>query len=83
MANDEVTITMRRDTLVVISNFWHGLRTQEVRKPDGGERVRLRRLEGAIEKTLPEIFSREYKGLVAAEKVRLTRDLYGSAGPES
>lgn len=45
-------------------------------KPDPGERVALWRLEGEIERTLPEIFSPEYRDLIAAEKLRLTHELY-------
>ena len=47
-------------------------------KPDPGERVALWRLEGEIERSLPEVFSAEYVELVASEKRRLTRELYGS-----
>jgi hypothetical protein len=49
-----------------------------LRKPDSGERVALWRLEGEIERTLPEIFSAEYEELVASEKHRLSAELYGS-----
>jgi hypothetical protein len=49
-----------------------------LRKPDSGERVALWRLEGEIERTLPEIFSAEYDELVASEKQRLSAELYGS-----
>jgi len=52
-------------------------------KPDPGERVALWRLEGEIERTLPDIFNLEYKELIAAEKKRLSKELYGSAQQES
>ena len=44
-------------------------------KPDAGERVALWRLEGEIERTLPEIFSSDYRELIASEKRRLTQEL--------
>jgi hypothetical protein len=47
-------------------------------KPDAGERVALWRLEGAIERTFPEIFSREYREVIEKEKIRLRAELYGS-----
>ena len=50
-------------------------------KPDSGERVALWRLEGEIERTLPEIFSPEYKDLIVQEKQRLSAELYGSPDP--
>ncbi|SRR6266567_9352462 len=46
-------------------------------KPDPGERVALWRLEGEIERTLPEVFSSDYRELLASEKRRLTQELYG------
>src|SRR5882757_5772661 len=52
-------------------------------KPDPGERVALRRLEGEIERTLPDMFDPEYKELIAAEKKRLSEELYGSGRQES
>jgi hypothetical protein len=47
-------------------------------KPDAGERVALWRLEGAIERTFPEIFSSDYRELIEKEKTRLRAELYGS-----
>jgi hypothetical protein len=49
-----------------------------LRKPDSGERVALWRLEGEIERTLPEIFSPEYQDLIVREKQRLSAELYGA-----
>ncbi len=45
-----------------------------LRKPDSGERVALWRLEGEIERTLPEIFFAEYHDLIAREKQRLSAE---------
>jgi hypothetical protein len=53
-------------------------------KPDPGERLALWRLEGEIERTLPEVFSSDYHDLIASEKLRLTQELYGHDGrPQS
>jgi|SRR5215467_3249200 len=49
-------------------------------KPDPGERIALWRLEGEIERTLPELFSPDYQDLIASEKRRLTQELYGTDG---
>ncbi len=49
-------------------------------KPDSGERVALWRLEGEIERTLPELFSPDYLDLIAEEKRCLTQELYGPDG---
>jgi len=80
---------MRGETLLVIFEFlaqsyeeWKrsGPASDDsffLRKPDAGERVALWRLEGEIERTLPEIFSQEYKQLIAHEKRRLSTELYG------
>jgi len=45
--------------------------------PDSGERVALWRLEGEIERTLPEVLASDYKEVIAAEKQRLSKALYG------
>jgi len=42
-------------------------------KPDAGERVALWRLEGEIERTLPEVFSPKYIELIEEEKQRLAK----------
>jgi hypothetical protein len=93
-AND-VNLTMRKETLLVIFEFlarsyedWrtgggaHGDElsdeTFKLSKPDAGERVALWRLEGAIERTFPEIFSNDYRELIEKEKRRLRAELYGS-----
>jgi hypothetical protein len=52
-------------------------------KPEPGERVALWRLEGQIEKTLPEIFNPEYQRFLAEEKQRLVQEMYGSYTQES
>lgn len=84
-----ISLTMPRETMLVIFEFlarsyedWKkgGVLPDDtflLCKPDPGERVALWRLEGEIERTLPEIFSPEYKELIAAEKQRLSAELYG------
>ena len=94
-----VEIKMRRGTLLVIFEYlarsydeWR--RTEKALadssddafvlcKPDPGERAALWRLEGEIERTLPDIFNPDFKELVAAEKKRLSQELYGSGPQES
>ena len=49
-------------------------------KPDPGERVALWRLEGEMERTLPDIFDQEYKELIAVEKKRLSEEPIGPGG---
>jgi len=92
---DKITLTMRGETLLVIFEFlaqsyadWKrsGPVSDEsflLRKPDAGERVALWQLEGEIERTLPEIFSPEYKQLITVEKRRLSTELYGPEGLKS
>jgi hypothetical protein len=46
--------------------------------PDSGERVALWRLEGEIERTLPEVFASNCTEVIAAEKQRLSKKLYGT-----
>jgi hypothetical protein len=94
MNADHETISMRRDTLLVIFDFpahsyeeWRktGQKPDDtfaLCNPDTGERIALWRLEGAIERTLPEIFAPEYKELIAAEKQRLI-DESGSVSASS
>jgi hypothetical protein len=95
------TISMRKDTLLVIFEFlarsyedWRksgiapvaDLSDQSfaLSKPDPGERIALWRLEGEIERTLPEVFSSDYLDLIASEKRRLTQELYGhDVAPQS
>jgi len=43
-------------------------------RPDAGERVALWQLEGAIERTLPEVFAPEYRDLIAEWKGKLTSE---------
>ena len=88
---DHESISMSRDTLLVIFDFltrsyeeWKEAGKQPddtfvLCKPDAGEIAALWRLEGAIERTLPEVFAPGYKELIAAEKKRLTADLRDSA----
>jgi len=92
-------LRMRRATLLVILEFltrsydeWrktgkapddYSDDTFILSRPDSGERVALWRLEGEIEKTLPEIFAPEFKELIAAEKKRLSEELYGSGRQKS
>jgi hypothetical protein len=47
-------------------------------KPDSRERVALWRLEGEIERTLPEMFAPDYLEPIKGEKQRLSAKLYGS-----
>ena len=94
-----VELKMRRATLLVIFEYltrshdeWS--KTGKVQKdysdstfvlsrPDPGERIALGRLEGEIERTLPDMFDSEYKELIAAEKKRLSEELNGSGRQES
>jgi hypothetical protein len=46
-------------------------------KPDPGESVALWRLEGEIERTLPD---QDYKELIAVEKKRLSEEPIGPGG---
>ena len=53
-------------------------------QPEAGERVAMWKLEGAIERTLPEIFSPEYETILTVEKAALAKELYGpSSGQQS
>ena len=82
--NEETSITMPKGTLLILFEYlarsydsWR--RTSEnpedstfvLQQPDAGERIALWRLEGEIERTLPEIFSAEYTQLVSAWKQQL------------
>ena len=94
-----VELKMRRATLLVIFEYlarshdeWRKTgKVQEdysdsafvLSRPDPGERVALWRLEGEIERTLPDMFDPEYKELIAAEKKRLSEELYVSGRQES
>ncbi|SRR2546429_10628 len=94
-----VDLKMRRETLLVIFEYlarshdeWsktgkapddYSDSTFVLSRPDPGERVALWRLEGEIERTLPDIFDPEYKELITAEKKRLSEELYESGRQES
>ena len=78
------SITMPKGTLLVLFEYlagsydtWHrSSETPEestfaLQQPDAGERKALWHLEGVIESTLTEIFSPEYKQLVAEWKQHL------------
>jgi hypothetical protein len=85
-------LKMRRATLLVIFEYlarshdeWsktgkapddYSDSTFVLSKPDPGERVALWRLEGEIERTLADMFDPEYKELIAAEKKRLSEELW-------
>lgn len=81
---EQVTIPIPKGTLLVLFEYlarshdgWR--RTGEsldessfvLEKPDVGERLALWLLEGAIERTLPEIFWPEYRQLLAEWKQHL------------
>jgi len=96
---DAEFLKMRRETLLVIFEYlarshdeWSKTgkapddyfdSTFVLSRPDPGEKVALWRLEGEIERTLPDIFDPEYKELIAAEKKRLSEELYESGRQES
>ena len=83
---DELTsITMPKGTLLVLLEYlarsyesWRKAAgtTDEtslvLMAPDAGERAALWRLEGEIERTLPEVFSPDYRQLIAEWKQHLT-----------
>jgi hypothetical protein len=84
--DEQVTISLPKGTLLVLFEFLsHSYElwkhsgnppppedTFVLLKPDAGERTALWHLEGAIERTLPEIFAANYKDLVAEWKQKLT-----------
>ena len=84
--DDPISISLPKGTLLVLFEFlaqsyeqWRGLGTEQpsndtfvLTKPDAGERVALWHLEGAIERTLPEVFAPDYKDLVVGWKQKLT-----------
>ena len=94
-----VDLKMRRETLLVIFEYlarshdeWsktgkapddYSDSTLVFNRPHPGERVALCRLAGEIQRTLPDIFDPEYKELIAAEKKRLSEELYESGRQES
>jgi hypothetical protein len=86
--NEQVAISMAKGTLLVLFEFlahsyeqWRGSGNERppddtfaLLRPDGAERAALWQLEGVIERTLPEVFARDYKDLVAEWKGKLTPD---------
>jgi hypothetical protein len=84
----QVTISLPKGTLLILLEFlyhsydvWNDSKNQSpshegfvLLQPDAGERTALWQLEGAIEKTLPEVFASDYKDLIGAWKQRLISD---------
>jgi len=84
--DEQVTISIPKGTLLVLFEFlahsyeqWRESGNEQrsdgtfaLLIPDSGERLALWQLEGAIERTLPEVFAPEYKDLVAEWKRKLT-----------
>lgn len=84
--DEKVTISLPKGTLLVLFEFlahsyevWRrsgnpppAEDTFVLLKPDAGERTALWHLEGAIERTLPEIFAANYNDLLGEWKQRLT-----------
>ena len=82
----QVTISLPKGTFLVLFEFlsrsyelWKNSGnpppaddTFVLLKPDAGERTALWHFEGAIERTLPEIFATNYKDLVGEWKQKLT-----------
>lgn len=79
---EQVTISLPKGTLLVLFEFlshsyesWKrsanppaSVDTFVLLKPDAGERAALWHLEGAIERTLPEIFAANYHELIGEWK---------------
>ena len=86
--DEQVTISLPKGTLLVLFEFlshsydlWKRsenppptVDTFVLLKPDAGERTALWHLEGAIERTLPEIFAPDYNNLIGEWKDKLTAD---------
>ncbi len=83
--DENTTITVPKGTLLVLFEYlsrsydsWRRSApssddtTFVLQKPDAVERMAIWRLEGEIEHTLPEIFSKDYAELLEAWKQRLT-----------
>lgn len=84
--DEQVTISLPKGTLLVLFEFlshsyvlWKrsgdpppAEDTFVLLKPEGGERAALWHLEGAIERTLPEISAANYNDLVGESKQKLT-----------
>jgi hypothetical protein len=82
---ESTSITMPKGTLLVLFEYlarshdtWRRIggapdeATFALQPPDAGECKALWRLEGEIERTLPEIFSADYPQLIAEWKQHLT-----------
>jgi hypothetical protein len=82
--DEQVAISLPKGTLLVLSDnlahsykLWRGtgdpphMDTFVLQQRDAGERTALWHLDGAIERTLPEMFSADYVQLVAQWKQRL------------
>ena len=82
-SSDNVPISLPKGSWLVIFEYlarsyevWASAGKPEddtfiLQKPDAGERLALWHLEGAIERTLPEIFADSYNALISQEKERL------------
>jgi hypothetical protein len=83
--DESTSITMPKGTLLVLFEYlarsygsWKEASAAPdeasfaLQPPDTGERKALWRLEGEIERTLPEVFSPDYRQLIAEWKERLT-----------
>lgn len=82
--DEQVAISLPKGTLLVLFEFlshsyelWkrsgNPPASEDVLlKPEAGERVALWHLEGAIERTLPEIFAANYHDLIGEWKQKLT-----------
>ena len=86
--DEQVTISLPKGTLLVLFEFlsrsydlWKRSEnppptenTFVLLRPDAGERTALWHLEGAIERTLPEIFAPDYNDLIGEWKNKLTSE---------
>jgi hypothetical protein len=86
--DEQVAISLHKGTLLVLFEFlarsyeaWNNGQSSELSddtfvllKPDSGERLALWQFEGAIERTLPEMFAPEYKKLIDTWKQKLTSE---------
>ena len=83
--DEQISISLAKGTLLVLFEFlahshnqWKGSASEQLSqdtfvlaKPDAAERVALWHLEGAIERTLPEILASDYKDLIAGWKAEI------------
>jgi len=81
---EQIPISLPRGTLLVLLEYlansyecWRKAPGSSddssftLQKPDAGERIALWHLEGAIERTLPEVFSPDYRQLLSEWKQHL------------